>query len=99
MPMLSMPKADGDAGFLNPAFVMQTTADPDEANMQVDHVKAARDSSVQLPVLKNTGPLKTGDSLMLSEARSPWHPQPWRSVPSGGEPRRAPMHETCMICS
>ncbi|CAE7214558.1 unnamed protein product [Symbiodinium sp. CCMP2456] len=64
-PMLVLPKAEGDPGFANLAFMIQTTHDEDVGNMEVSYIKSQRMSKIQLPVLKNHREIAEGESLFI----------------------------------
>ncbi|CAE7378869.1 unnamed protein product [Symbiodinium sp. CCMP2592] len=64
-PMLMLPKAEGDPGFANPAFMVQTTHDEEVGNMELSYIKSHRDSKVHLPVLKNPREIAEGESLFI----------------------------------
>ncbi len=64
-PTCILPKAEGDAGFLNPCFFVQPLADESACNMQVFYVNSSRCKRVRLPLLKNTCDLHEGQALYI----------------------------------
>ena len=66
-PYMQLPKAEGDPGFLNPAFLVQgvTDSDLEGLNMEVIHVKSTRNKGVLLPLLRNMHALQQGDTLLM----------------------------------
>ncbi|CAE7280048.1 unnamed protein product [Symbiodinium sp. CCMP2592] len=70
---IQIPKAEGDAGFINPAFLVQPLPVSDTWNCEVSHVKSNRDKKVQLPILKNTLDLQQDDVLYMPKAEKTVH--------------------------
>ena len=64
-PTCVLPKAEGDAGFLNPCFFVQPLTDESACNMQVFYVNSPRSKRVRLPLLKNTCDLHEGQVLYI----------------------------------
>ena len=75
-PMLVLPKAEGDPGFANFAFMIQTTHDEDVGNMEVSYIKSQRMSKIQLPVLKNHREITEGESLFIYKPKVEVPPMP-----------------------
>ena len=70
---IQIPKAEGDAGFINPAFLVQPLPVSDNWNCEVSHVKSTRDKKVQLPILKNTLDLQQDDVLYMPKPEKTVH--------------------------
>ena len=70
---IQIPKAEGDAGFINPAFLVQPLPVSDNWNCEVSHVKSTRDKKVQLPILKNTLDLQQDDVLHMPKPEKTVH--------------------------
>ncbi|CAE7693022.1 unnamed protein product [Symbiodinium sp. CCMP2592] len=70
---IQIPKAEGDAGFINPAFLVQPLPVSDTWNCEVSHVKSNRDKKVQLPILKNTLDVQQDDVLYMPKAEKTVH--------------------------
>lgn len=70
---IQIPKAEGDAGFINPAFLVQPLPASDTWNCEVSHVKSTRDKKVQLPILKNTLDLQQDDVLYMPKPEKTVH--------------------------
>ena len=73
-PVVQMPKVDGAVAFVNPAWVMRTTTDRDEANMELSGSGRSGwsnqqlhnpSSKIALPIIRNFKALSEGDSLVL----------------------------------
>ena len=70
---IQIPKAEGDAGFINPAFLVQPLPVSDNWNCEVSHVKSTRDKKVQLPILKNKLDLQQDDVLYMPKPEKTVH--------------------------
>ncbi|CAE7237111.1 unnamed protein product [Symbiodinium sp. CCMP2592] len=75
-PMLVLPKAEGDAGFANLAFMIQSTHEEDLANMEVCYVRSQRMKEIQLPLLKNVREVAEGESLCIYKEKTEVPPMP-----------------------
>ncbi|CAE7669389.1 unnamed protein product [Symbiodinium sp. CCMP2592] len=75
-PMLVLPKAEGDAGFANLAFMIQSTHEEDLANMEVCYVRSQRMKEIQLPLLKNVREIAEGESLCIYKEKIEVPPMP-----------------------
>ena len=68
-PLVVVPKAEGDAGFINPAFLVQPLTEEENINMEVTYVKGTRAKNVKYPVLRNTADLQKGDILYMLKGK------------------------------
>jgi hypothetical protein len=70
---MTIPKAEGDSGFLNPCFLVNTTTTQEEANMHIVFVKSKRVAGgIEVPMLKNFREIREGETLsILREKKRP----------------------------